>query len=80
MKFFLHQSPGLVISALGLLAFWKTGNNRRVGWALAMLSEVAWASWAVWIGQYSVLIACVTYGTVYLRNFMKWKPGLDTTG
>lgn len=70
----IRQLPSLFLGAWGVMIFWLAGNKSRKAWALGLLGQVWWASYALWLGEYGLLISAGLYGTVYVRNWLRWKP------
>lgn len=73
MIWFLRQLPSVLLCVWGVIVFILAGNKVRFGWLLGIASEAAWAVYAVWIRQWGLLLGCLFYAVVYLRNYVKWK-------
>ena len=69
-----RQWPSLALTLWGMGVFWLAGNKRRAAWALGMLGQLWWASYAIWLRQWGLLIGCAFYGATYARNWVKWRP------
>lgn len=74
MHWFLHQLPSLGLTLWGAGVFILAGDKRRISWALGLTGQPFWASYAIWLAQWGLLIGCFFYGSVYVRNWLKWKP------
>lgn len=70
----VDQLPGILIGLWAVASFWIVGNGRRSGWMLALISEVGWTAYALWLQQYGLLITVGFFTPVYLRNWIKWAP------
>ncbi|MGD0254768.1 MAG: hypothetical protein ABSB99_04320 [Acidimicrobiales bacterium] len=70
----MHQIPGFVISVLAISAIWAVGSKHRVGWLFAASTEIPWALYSIWLKQYGLLLACVAWAGVYVRNYLHWRP------
>lgn len=68
----MTQLPSLFLTAWGMLVFWLAGDKRRIAWAAGMFGQVFWASYAIWLRQWGLLVGCGFYFGVYLRNWLKW--------
>lgn len=45
--------------------------TRRIAWALGLLNQVAWISYAIAAEAHGFIVGSLIYGTVYARNFFK---------
>lgn len=74
MNWFLHQLPAVILTLWGAAVFVLAGNKIRWSWMLGVVSEFAWAAYALWLHprQWGLLLGCVFYGAVYMRNYVRW--------
>ena len=63
---------GGVTSCLGFVGMWLAGNRRRIGWAIALGSEVLWVVYSLLLHQPALLPFCLMWGAVYWRNYRRW--------
>jgi hypothetical protein len=70
----MHQLPGFVISVLSIGAIWAVGSKHRIGWLFAASTEIPWTLYSIWLRQYGLLLACVAWAGVYVRNYLRWRP------
>lgn len=75
MRWFIHQLPSLALTLWGAGVFLLAGNKNRVAWLLGIIGQLFWAAYAIWLDQAGLLIGCVFYGAVYIRNWIRWAPG-----
>lgn len=76
----MDQLPSLFLGVWGVLIFWLAGNKNVWAWRLGLLGQVWWASYALWLDQYGLLVSCALYGGVYLRNLLLWKENRRPPG
>lgn len=62
-----------LLTAIGILGLWLAGSNNKVGWMIGLLAQVLWIAYAIVSKQYGFLLSALAYGTVYFRNFKRWK-------
>lgn len=68
---------GWLLSAAGLTVLWLAGNRRRFAWALGVAIQGLWATYAITTDQPGFLVSVAAYGTVYARNWWRWRPPTD---
>lgn len=69
----MSQLPSLFLGLWGMLIFFLAGNKSIWAWRLGLLGQVWWAAYAIWLGQFGLLVSCGLYGGVYLRNLLLWR-------
>lgn len=67
-----------VLAPFGLAGMIMAGRKNRWGWMLSIFTQVLWVTYALNTAQYGFIIGSVSYGAVYLKNFLGWgkKPML----
>ena len=71
----LTHTPALLLTIWGAVVFILAGNKLRSSWILGIVSEFAWAAYALWVvhpPQWGLLLGCVFYAAVYWRNWLRW--------
>jgi len=63
----------LIISALGFLKTWKTGNKWTYAPLIGIISQIFWVIIIIRDAQWGLLPGCVMYTFLYNRNFIKWR-------
>lgn len=76
MSWLAHQWPSLGLSVWGFFVFKLAGDKRRVAWAMGLLGQTFWLSYAIWLSQWGLLVGCGIYGSIYVRNWVKWRPAI----
>lgn len=62
-----------LLTAMGILGLWLAGSNNKKGWMIGLFAQILWISYALVSKQYGFLASAFAYGTVYFRNFKRWK-------
>lgn len=45
--------------------------TRRLAWALGVFNQILWASFAIMTRTWGLIVGCLLYGGVYIRNFCR---------
>lgn len=61
------------LAAIGILGIWLAGRRNLWGWAIGLGSQFLWIAYAFATGQYGFLVSALGYGTVYARNWLRWR-------
>lgn len=61
-----------LLTAVGVLAVYLIGSQRRSGFALGVAAQALWIVYAVVTEQYGFVIASLLYATMYARGWKKW--------
>lgn len=61
-----------VLSVIGIVSVWLTGDKKTVGWLVGILYNALWILYAVSTGQYLFIVVCLVYIWVYAVGYMKW--------
>lgn len=62
-----------MLTAVGVTGLWAAGSKKAWGWAIGLGAQVLWIAYAVQTEQYGFIASALAYGTVYFRNFRKWR-------
>lgn len=62
-----------VLTAGGVLGIYLAGRKNLWGWALGLSMQWLWVIYAMQTEQYGFILSAIAYGTVYARNFYKWR-------
>jgi hypothetical protein len=74
--FVLHYGS-YCLAPFGLVGMWLAGRRNRWGWALSMATQTLWLAYAYLTAQYGFMIGTISYGFIYLRNFIQWKTEIS---
>lgn len=75
-----YQLWSWILTAVGVFGLWLAGRRSPWGWAVGIAAQVLWLAYAVTTRQWGFLVSCFAYGTVYLRNFRKWRAEVHPDG
>lgn len=62
-----------VLAALGATGMWLSGRRLRVGWLVAIFTEVVWIVYAIQTKQWGFIAGALLYITVFTRNWFLWR-------
>lgn len=62
-----------LLTAVGVTGLVLSGSKRTVGWAIGLGAQVLWLAYALATSQYGFLLSAFAYGTVYARNWWRWR-------
>lgn len=64
----------LAIELVAMAGLWVVGRHRRWwGWALVLLSSLAWAGYGVLQGTYAFVVMSSLWGAMHVRNMVLWR-------
>lgn len=61
-----------LLTAVGVTGLWIAGSRSKWGWGIGIGAQTLWFTYAVATGQYGFIVGCLFYGSMYVRNFLKW--------
>lgn len=62
-----------LLAALGVTGMRLSGNQKVLGWQIALLAQLAWITYAVVSGQWGFIFSALTFAAVAGRNVVKWR-------
>lgn len=62
-----------ILTAGGVFGLWLAGRRNVWGWAVGLAMQVLWVAYAVATTQWGFIVSAVAYGTVYGRNWIRWR-------
>lgn len=62
-----------LLTAIGATGLLMAGSRNQYGWAVGLSAQVLWVAYAVSTEQWGFLASALIYGSVYGRNFLKWR-------
>jgi hypothetical protein len=61
------------LASVGLTGLWIAASRPRLGWSIALASQVLWVTYAVATRQWGFIATAVAYAVVYTR-LLRAKP------
>ena len=61
------------LAAVGILGIYMAGNKSPLGWAVSFGAQLLWVVFAIVTGQLGFILSAVAYGTIYGRNYLRWR-------
>lgn len=61
-----------ILTAIGILGLWLTTRKSRWGFAIGVLAQVLWFSYAMVTRQYGFVLSASLFGVLYGRGWWKW--------
>ena len=62
-----------VLTLVGVTGLYFAGSGKRLGWAIGIGAQVLWLAYAISTRQWGFLASALAYGTVYVRNWLRWR-------
>jgi nicotinamide riboside transporter PnuC len=62
----------LLITLVGLIGFYLTGQKKAWGWLVGILSQLMWVWYAFQVHDLQILVPSAVYGAVYGYCFRQW--------
>ena len=69
----VNQYWSWILAIAGLSGMWLAGQHNKWGWAICIGSQILWIPYALFTWQLGFLLSAVGYGSIYARNFIKWR-------
>lgn len=63
----------IALAVIGLIGMHIAGRKSQWGWFIGLCAQVLWVIFALTTEQYGFLLSAGGYGTVYGRNWWKWR-------
>jgi len=61
-----------ILSVVSCIQLWLTGNKSKWGQAMGIAIQGLWVVYALRIRQPGLILGCVVYTVIYVRNTAKW--------
>lgn len=62
-----------ILPCFGLFALWAGGNRWHWGWLVGLTGEVLWLAYGIATRQYGFALSALAFGTMYARNYWRWR-------
>ncbi len=62
-----------LLMAVGVTGLYLSGSKKAYGWLIGLGAQVLWLAYGVSTHQYGFIISCAFYGSVYGRNYLRWR-------
>lgn len=69
----MNQWWSWILTAVGVLGIWLAGRKLTAGWAVGFGAQALWIAYAVATRQWGFIVSALAYGTVYGRNWLRWR-------
>lgn len=66
-----------ILTAGGVFGLWLAGRRNVWGWAVGLAMQMLWVAYAVATVQWGFIVSALAYGTVYARNWIRWRREAD---
>lgn len=63
----------IVLAAIGITGMYIAGRKSQWGWFIGLAAQILWIVFAIVTAQYGFILSALAYGTVYGRNWWKWR-------
>lgn len=73
MTDFVNTYASWILAISGTAAMFVIGKKLVWGWLWFLFNEFMWITYALITKQYGFIFAAVTYGTVAIRSYIRWK-------
>lgn len=68
----MSQWWGWVLGILGTCGNFYVGHKKIWAWGILICNECLWITYSVLAKQYGLIVFCISYIAVYVRNIKKW--------
>lgn len=62
-----------ILTIVGVLGLYLAGRKNMYGWAVGFGAQGLWIAYAIATSQWGFIFSALAYGTVYARNYLRWK-------
>lgn len=63
----------ITLAVIGIVGMHIAGRKSQWGWFIGLSAQVLWVIFAIVTFQYGFILSALAYGTVYGRNWWKWR-------
>lgn len=63
----------IVLGSIGIVGILLAGSKNKFGWAIGFGAQFLWITYAITTEQYGFIPMSLCYGSVYARNFYRWR-------
>jgi hypothetical protein len=63
----------IVLSVIGVYGIYLAGRKNQLGWLVGFSAQALWFIFAIVTKQYGFILSALAYGTVYGRNYIRWR-------
>lgn len=68
-----------LLTVVGVTGLLLAGSSRKAGWAVGFSAQGLWLAYAVATHQWGFIVSAVAYGSVYARNWLRWRKDEKAT-
>lgn len=62
-----------LLTAVGVFGLYLAGRKSKAGWAVGFGAQTLWIAYAIATRQWGFIASALAYGTVYARNWLRWR-------
>ena len=63
----------IALAVIGIVGMHIAGRKSQWGWFIGLSAQILWFIFAIVTNQYGFILSAFAYGTVYGRNWWKWR-------
>lgn len=63
----------IALAVIGIIGMHIAGKKSQWGWFIGLSAQALWIIFAIVTLQYGFILSALAYGTVYGRNWWKWR-------
>lgn len=61
------------LTVVGVFGLYLAGKKSPWGWAVGIVAQILWLTYAIVTKQWGFLFSSFAYGFVYVKNFRAWR-------
>lgn len=69
----MNQWWSWLLTGVGVTGLYFAGRKNKVGWAIGFAAQSLWILYAVATRQWGFIVSAGAYGSVYARNWLRWR-------
>lgn len=69
----MSQWWGWALGTLGTIGNFYVGYKKPWAFLILIVNEFLWISYSILAKQYGLIVFCISYIGVYIRNMYRWK-------
>lgn len=69
-----------LLATIGVTGLWLAGSKKTAGWVIGIGVQVLWITYGISTEQLGFVVMALAYGTVNIRNLIKWRRERPASG